>query len=92
VGSLPKELHAYFFGEVQGVGFRYTTQRLAAEKGLTGYVKNCSNGSVEALFQGKTDDINDMVDDLNNAFNVTDTTFDWRPETTLLRDFSIRHY
>ncbi|EOH86535.1 hypothetical protein I588_03320 [Enterococcus pallens ATCC BAA-351] len=33
-------------GRVQGVGFRYTTQMLAQEIGITGTVKNEDNGSV----------------------------------------------
>ena len=92
VGSLPKELHVYFFGNVQGVGFRYTTQRLASEKGLVGYVKNCSDGSVEALFQGATTDIDDVVEQLNQRFEISQQTLDWRPETTRARYFSILKY
>jgi acylphosphatase len=34
-------------GKVQGVGFRATTQRVAADLGLTGWVKNRPDGDVE---------------------------------------------
>ena len=39
-------------GRVQGVGFRYFAERAAQELGLRGYVRNCSDGSVEAYAIG----------------------------------------
>ena len=39
-------------GEVQGVGFRFFTQRIAARHQVTGYVRNMADGRVEALAQG----------------------------------------
>ena len=39
-------------GVVQGVGFRYFTQRAAARHQVTGYVRNLPDGRVEALAEG----------------------------------------
>ncbi len=39
-------------GEVQGVGFRFFTQRVAARHQVKGYVRNLADGRVEALAQG----------------------------------------
>ncbi|MBS1904179.1 MAG: acylphosphatase [Bacteroidetes bacterium] len=39
-------------GLVQGVGFRRFARKKARELGLTGYVRNCADGSVEAEVQG----------------------------------------
>ncbi|CNH90655.1 MULTISPECIES: acylphosphatase [Yersinia] len=44
---------AYVYGIVQGVGFRYSTQRQALELGVTGYAKNCDDGSVEVVACGE---------------------------------------
>ena len=44
-------------GSVQGVGFRYWTERVATELGLTGWVRNRRDGSVEALFCGRAEDV-----------------------------------
>jgi acylphosphatase len=39
-------------GRVQGVGFRFSTQRRAGELGAAGWVRNRPDGSVEAVFEG----------------------------------------
>ena len=39
-------------GHVQGVGFRWATRDQALQRGLCGWVQNCSNGSVEVLAKG----------------------------------------
>jgi acylphosphatase len=39
-------------GRVQGVGFRFFTERWAHQLGLAGYVKNCPDGGVEAYAIG----------------------------------------
>jgi acylphosphatase len=39
-------------GRVQGVGFRYFAERAAARLNLSGYVRNCSDGTVEVYAIG----------------------------------------
>ena len=49
-------LHELFIkvtGQVQNVGFRYQTNKLAQEFKLTGWVRNAEDGSVEILAQGE---------------------------------------
>ncbi|MDM8299614.1 acylphosphatase [Collinsella tanakaei] len=45
-------LRLHFGGRVQGVGFRWTNQGLARERGLSGWVMNQSDGSVDMEIQG----------------------------------------
>ena len=47
-----RRLSLRFVGEVQGVGFRWTSQRLANQIGLTGWVRNEWDGSVSMELQG----------------------------------------
>ena len=44
--------HIRFYGRVQGVGFRYLIMSDARNHGLTGWVKNLADGSVEVEIQG----------------------------------------
>lgn len=48
-------------GRVQGVGYRYWTERVAAELGLSGWVRNRRDGTVEALFSGPPDEVAEML-------------------------------
>ena len=48
-------------GGVQGVGYRYWTERVAGELNLSGWVRNRRDGSVEALFSGPADDVAQML-------------------------------
>jgi acylphosphatase len=42
-----------YSGHVQGVGFRYTTQALAAGYPVAGYVRNLPSGEVELMAEGE---------------------------------------
>lgn len=53
---------AWVHGMVQGVGFRYSTQREAQKLGLTGYVRNMDDGSVEVLACGESTQVEQLVD------------------------------
>jgi acylphosphatase len=51
-------------GRVQGVGFRYATQRLAQGCDVAGYVRNLPNGDVELVAQGAPDQVTAFLDAL----------------------------
>src|SRR5215470_20248432 len=48
-------------GRVQGVGFRYWTERVAVGLGLDGWVRNRRDGGVEALLSGPAADVAAMI-------------------------------
>lgn len=48
-------------GRVQGVFFRDTTRRTAESRGVSGWVRNNPDGSVEAVFEGPEDAVDAMV-------------------------------
>ncbi|MEL4014349.1 acylphosphatase [Dryocola clanedunensis] len=53
---------AWVHGMVQGVGFRYSTQREAQNLGLTGYARNMDDGSVEVLACGEAEKVEQLID------------------------------
>jgi acylphosphatase len=53
-----------YTGQVQGVGFRYTTRSIADGFDLAGTVRNCQDGSVELFVQGESDEVRAFLDAL----------------------------
>jgi acylphosphatase len=62
------QVHVFYSGIVQGVGFRFTVQRYAAEAGLVGWVRNLRDGRVELLVEGKMADIDDFLKKVEQHF------------------------
>lgn len=56
--------HILVSGRVQGVGFRYTASHLASLYNLTGWVRNCYDGSVEMEVQGGPGNIDFFIQKL----------------------------
>ena len=59
---MKKAVRVYIYGTVQGVFFRTFVKDNADKLNLKGYVRNKEDGSVEAWFEGNTDDVNKMVE------------------------------
>lgn len=55
-------VHVVVEGRVQGVGFRAWIEREAKARGLAGWVRNCSDGAVEAVFCGEDQPLRSMVE------------------------------
>lgn len=51
-------------GEVQGVGYRFFAQRAAARHQVSGHVRNCPDGTVEAVAEGSASDVEEFKKDL----------------------------
>lgn len=56
-----KQLHLYISGFVQGVGFRVFVRKKARRLGITGWVRNLSDGRVEALVQGEEEKLEELL-------------------------------
>lgn len=55
-------MHVRIRGEVQGVFFRRWVQEEATKRGLRGWVRNRSDGTVEAVFSGEMATVRAMAD------------------------------
>lgn len=86
---------ARFTGRVQGVGFRYTTVRIAQHHGVTGYARNESDGGVQVVAEGERSDLERFLQELAASSvgrHVRDTQTVWGPETGAFSEFEIRYF
>lgn len=80
-------------GRVQGVGYRYFAQRAAEEIGVTGWVRNLDDGSVEAFAQGTSAQLSDFESRLRAGPRWSDVRSVETAESAPAREptFRIRH-
>jgi acylphosphatase len=77
---------------VQGVYFRQNTKRLAKKFGVTGWVRNLSDGRVEATFEGEKAIVEEMVNYCKVGSiraKVEDVTVTWESFKGEFDDFQI---
>jgi len=87
------QAHILFSGNVQGVGFRYTVQRHASALGISGWVRNLSNGSVEMRVEAEKDKIEQLCMAVEDYFRgyITDRKISFHePDGSLPAHFMIR--
>jgi acylphosphatase len=61
LGDMKIRAHVYVSGKVQGVFFRSETADLAQRLGINGWVRNLSDGRVEALFEGEKEQVEEEI-------------------------------
>jgi len=83
--------HIHFFGTVQGVGFRYTCLSIAQQLSLTGWVKNLSDGSVQAEIEGPREKIDELLSQLKGQFGsfIREQKIEWVEARAQFDKFSI---
>jgi acylphosphatase len=81
-----------FGGQVQGVGFRFTTCRVAAGYEVTGYVRNLPDGRVECVAEGTDEEIDAFLGELRRAMGgyIRDHTEETAAYTGQFREFGVR--
>ena len=67
---MKEKRHVIFRGQVQGVGFRVTTVRIAKGFHVTGYVKNLADGSVELIAEGEPEEIRSFIAELEERMEA----------------------
>ncbi|MBS4175283.1 acylphosphatase [Bacillus sp. FJAT-49736] len=74
--------HIIAIGKVQGVGFRFTIQQKAISLGITGWVKNLADGTVEIVAEGTKDELNILINSMKKGLNPFIKIDDLRVEIT----------
>lgn len=80
-------------GRVQGVYYRASTVQRAQSLGLTGWVMNCSDGSVEAVAEGAKTQIEELIAWCHqgpDGARVAKVSVEWQVAHDTFREFSIK--
>ncbi len=91
--SETRSIDAVVAGKVQGVGFRYSTQRMASQLGLCGWVQNQYDGSVKVHAEGNNDILTRFIGFLEEgppAARVTNLQVVEASPDPSLRGFEVR--
>ncbi|MEP4768380.1 MAG: acylphosphatase [Roseibium sp.] len=88
----PLTVHVLIEGRVQGVGYRAWCVGEAEARNLSGWVRNLSNGAIEAAFTGPADTVVDMLDALwrGPAFARVNLVKDLEPVEPASGAFALR--
>jgi acylphosphatase len=89
---MAKQVHVYYTGRVQGVGFRYTTEEIARGLGVYGWVRNLPDGRVEVTAEAGEAALENFLARVNQQFfrYIQNADVNWRPATGEFTDFGIR--
>ena len=90
----PARLRARVYGRVQGVNFRYYTQREATVLGLTGWVTNRFDGSVELVAEGDREELAKLLAFLHRgppSARVDRVEAEWSETSGAFDRFRVRH-
>ena len=85
--------HVIVRGRVQGVFFRAKTQAIALQEGVTGWVRNLTEGGVEAVFEGEKEAVKRAVAWCHHGpplARVDDIDVQWENETGEFLGFEVR--
>lgn len=91
-----RRLALRFVGDVQGVGFRWNSRRIAEGLGCTGWVRNECDGSVTMELQGSEDQVSQFFGSLHALYKdwhvsyAIDSSEDI-PVRAEERSFQVRH-
>jgi len=88
---MKKQIHVYYTGRVQGVGFRFTSQDIARGLGVCGWAKNLRDGRVEVLAEAEEEVLTEFLARINQYFSryIQDTDIKRLPATGEFKDFGV---
>lgn len=83
----------HFSGHVQGVGFRYTTCRIARGFDVAGFVKNLPDGRVKVVAEGDEKELDAFVSAIQSEMGgmIRDTKSNDAPATGRFSDFNVAY-
>jgi acylphosphatase len=86
--------HVFVSGRVQGVFFRSETRYEAQRRKVDGWVRNTSDGRVEAVFEGEKEDVKKVIDFCRrgpSGARVMKIDVRWEDYIAEFKDFKVRY-
>jgi len=76
---MQRQAHIFYSGSVQGVGFRFTAEAIAAKLGVCGWVKNLPSGQVEIVAEAEEKALDDFLSEMQKAFShyIREVDVEW---------------
>jgi acylphosphatase len=89
----PQRCEVFYSGRVQGVGFRYTAQRLAQRHPVTGFVRNLPDGRVHLVVEGADEAVDALLAEIRLEMQgkIRDVQMSRSPGTGEFDSFEIAH-
>ncbi len=89
-----KQVHVFYSGRVQGVGFRMTAEELASALGIGGWIKNLRDGRVELIAEGEEANLAQLLEAIRQGPMknfIRDEDIAWGRPSQQFEDFEIRY-
>ena len=87
-----EQLHVFYSGRVQGVGFRATAKHVAHGFDLTGIVRNLPDGRVEMVVEGERNELEEFLQGIRDSglgHFIRQEETRWGPTKNEFRGFEI---
>jgi acylphosphatase len=83
----------HYSGHVQGVGFRFTTRRIAVRHPVNGFVQNLPDGRVLLVAEGPRDELNRFLEEIQSFLgrHIDQASVQFEPMKGEFLAFEIRH-
>ena len=91
---MKRAVHVSIFGQVQGVFYRGSSCKKAVTLSLTGFVRNCPDGSVELWAEGDDTRLQELIQWCRQGppgAQVSDIKIEWAESTGRYPNFSVKH-
>lgn len=89
---MKKRIRVFCSGRVQGVGFRFTTEDLARDLDISGWVRNLRDGRVEVVAEAEEETLKDFLSKLKSYFSqyIQNISLQWQAASGEFKEFEIR--
>lgn len=89
---MKKQVHVFYSGGVQGIGFRFTARDIAVKLGICGWIKNLCNDGVEIIAEADEETLKTFLESIKEYFSdyIANTEIEWKEPAMEFKDFKIR--